>query len=344
MFLFHHSVKCCLFLGLADSIDRITCSHEHQSLWLIWLLCFESIKNPLFKPNCFMCFCSKNCIWVRIALCPRWRLKSPVVVIQAERFMCFCSKNGWRLVDSKSTLDPLWFLLRRFVPVLFLFESQHDKTRQSDCAPSENSDQPGHPPSLIRVFAVRMKKAWVLSYSLRAQRSLWSDRADVQADLSLRWAHNHIIGFVMSRLILFGLVVFGSRCFVLNFAFWLVLVFISVLFSSWSIYLPCVCLVTLYEPPHDKTNKVSVRPAKTQIGLGIRPIWSESSMSTWRNIGSLATQWVYSEDSDQPGRAHTHFVGFVMSWLNYKLISFCLFLFLSWFGWAFICDTPWLFQ
>ena len=29
-----------------------------------------------------------------------------------------------------------------------------------------------------------------------------------------------------------------------------------------------------YEPRHDKTNNVSVRPAKTQISLGIRPIWS----------------------------------------------------------------------
>ena len=27
-----------------------------------------------------------------------------------------------------------------------------------------------------------------------------------------------------------------------------------------------------YEPRHDKTNKVSVRPAKTQISLGIRPV------------------------------------------------------------------------
>ena len=34
------------------------------------------------------------------------------------------------------------------------------------CASSEDSDQPGHPPSLIRAFAVRMKKAWVLSYPL----------------------------------------------------------------------------------------------------------------------------------------------------------------------------------
>ena len=43
------------------------------------------------------------------------------------------------------------------------------------------------------------------------------------------------------------------------------------------------------EPWHDKTNKTSVRPAKTQISLGIRPVWSESSLSAWRKLGSLAT-------------------------------------------------------
>ena len=56
------------------------------------------------------------------------------------------------------------------------------------------------------------------------------------------------------------------------------------------------------EPRHDKTNRVTVRPAKTQISLGIRPVWSESS---------LCAQWVAkdpsflhadSEDSDQTGR------------------------------------------
>ena len=30
--------------------------------------------------------------------------------------------------------------------------------KQGDCAPSEDSDQPGHPPSLIRVFAVAWRK------------------------------------------------------------------------------------------------------------------------------------------------------------------------------------------
>ena len=29
-----------------------------------------------------------------------------------------------------------------------------------------------------------------------------------------------------------------------------------------------------------------VRPAKTQISLGIRPVWSESSLSAWRKLGS----------------------------------------------------------
>ena len=39
-------------------------------------------------------------------------------------------------------------------------------------------------------------------------------------------------------------------------------------------------LLSEFEPPHDKTNKLAVRPAKTQINLGIRPVWSESSLCT----------------------------------------------------------------
>ena len=83
-------------------------------------------------------------------------------------------------------------------------------------ADSEDSDQPGHPSRLIRVFAVRMKKARVLSYPLSGQRRLWSDWADAQADLSLRVAHSHIVGFVMRRLICYSIhcreVHFVSHC------------------------------------------------------------------------------------------------------------------------------------
>ena len=51
-------------------------------------------------------------------------------------------------------------------------ELPHDKTNKVACVPGKDSDQPGHPPTLIRVFAVRMKRALVLSYPLRAQRKL----------------------------------------------------------------------------------------------------------------------------------------------------------------------------
>ena len=40
-----------------------------------------------------------------------------------------------------------------------LLEPPHDKTNKMACAASDDSDQPGHPPSLHRVVTVRMKKA-----------------------------------------------------------------------------------------------------------------------------------------------------------------------------------------
>ena len=76
-----------------------------------------------------------------------------------------------------------------------------------------------------------------------------------------------------------------------------------------------------------KLTKWPLCPGKTQISLGIRPVWLESSLSAWRKLGSLATHWVHSEDwSDwadaQPDpslhwahESFCHFVGFVMSWL-----------------------------
>ena len=44
-----------------------------------------------------------------------------------------------------------------------------------------------------------------------------------------------------------------------------------------------------------------VHLVKTQISLGIRPVWSESSLSAWRKVRFLATYKEHSEDSDQTG-------------------------------------------
>ena len=90
-----------------------------------------------------------------------------------------------------------------------IHEPQHDKTNKMAVLPAKTKISLGIGSLLlncmgylIRVVAVRMKKDWVFSYPLSAQRRLWSDWADAQADLSLRWAHTHFVGFVMSRLTL----------------------------------------------------------------------------------------------------------------------------------------------
>ena len=71
-----------------------------------------------------------------------------------------------------------------------------------------------------------------------------------------------------------------------------------------------------------KPTKWHVRPAKTQISLDIRSVWSKSSLSAWRKHGSWVVHWAHFEDSDQTGRMPRliwvfagrtcHFVGFVM--------------------------------
>ena len=51
----------------------------------------------------------------------------------------------------------------------------------------------------------------------------------------------------------------------------------------------------------DKSNKISVRPAKTQISLGIRPVWSETSLCAQQVAKDPMFLHAASEDSDQTG-------------------------------------------
>ena len=55
--------------------------------------------------------------------------------------------------------------------MVYVYEQPHDKNKMA-CVPSEDSNQPGHLPSLIRVFTVHMKIASVLTYPLSAPRRL----------------------------------------------------------------------------------------------------------------------------------------------------------------------------
>ena len=78
-------------------------------------------------------------------------------------------------------------------------EPSRDKTNKLTVCRAKTQISLGIRP-VWSVFAVHLKKHWVLSYPLSAQQRLWSDWVDAQADLSLRWAHSHFVGFVVRRL------------------------------------------------------------------------------------------------------------------------------------------------
>ena len=61
----------------------------------------------------------------------------------------------------------------------------------------------------------------------------------------------------------------------------------------------------LNEPRHDKTSRMSVRPAKTQISLGIRPVWSESLLCAQSIAKDSSFLHADSKDPDQTGRIYT---------------------------------------
>ena len=100
-------------------------------------------------------------------------------------FRSFCRKHCHFLfvIFMSCALQLLCILHNRIITRMIF-----DKTNKMTCASREDSGQPGHPPSLIRVFAVRMKKPWALSYPLSAQRRLIR-QGECPGYLSLHWAH-----------------------------------------------------------------------------------------------------------------------------------------------------------
>ena len=110
--------------------------------------------------------------------------------------------------------------------------------------------------------------------------------------------------------------------------YWRVLKSNHSILSAFFIWL--ICLLTEMSCLMTKSAKWYVRPAKTRISLGIRPVWSESSLSAWRKLECLATHWAHSKDSDQTGwmprliwvftGCTGHFAGFVMRWLKWSML------------------------
>ena len=163
-------------------------------------------------------------------------------------------------------------------------------------ANNKGADQHAHPCSLISAFVVRCLDSMIPLVSISEISRLHLVSVAAQAGLCLTWLETPKTGFLMTRL----------SCFV---------------FSPW--------YANLYEPRHVKTNKVSVCPAKTQISLGIRPVWSDSSLCAIWVAKDPSFLHADSEDSDQTGqmpRLIWVFVGCTLTLLFFfmsRLIYLC---------------------
>ena len=104
-------------------------------------------------------------------------------------------------------------------------------------------DQPGHPPSLIRVFAVHMRKAESLAI-IRAHSEA-SDQTGRMPRLICVFAgrKGHFVGFVMRRLILLCLTCVNNTYFCYFEAFY----FLKLPEKARFFMYPCTCmLVSVY--------------------------------------------------------------------------------------------------
>ena len=153
----------------------------------------------------FLWYCvpsSISCTWSNVqwifiqqeGLCWRWDERSNDLLEGQNLYVLwkfeqkrthYINKQIFTVVSIRSSYDQLlvWDCM------CISYEPPHDKTSNVVVRPAKTQISLGIRP-VWSVFAVRMKKVWVLSYPLSAQRRLWSDWADAQADLGLRWAQS----------------------------------------------------------------------------------------------------------------------------------------------------------
>ena len=210
--------------------------------------------------------------------------------------------------------------------------SQRTTKSTINFATSEDSDQPAHPHSLIRVFADRMCHLQPPGYPKKDNGESLTYWVYVQPDLSLCWLHRSYCRFCRA-LAQFRMPEFRDRRdYFRN----------SGLNGLWSTFAlkteNCKtkvefshksCFSTMKRLSRNLRKRAfwHVHPTKTQISLS----GSKSSLSVWRYFASLAIQNAPSEDSDRTARTRSPiwiFAGracptvcFLTLWLKYNSVS-----------------------
>ena len=103
------------------------------------------------------------------------------------RFWLYCASAQ---ADLNLRSTKVRFLMLRIIQL-----GQRDKTYNKTCVTRKDSDQPVHPLIRARAIVYRSLNSLKAVEGICNQRRLWSDCADAQADLSLRWSHKSYCRF-----------------------------------------------------------------------------------------------------------------------------------------------------
>ena len=186
------------------------------------------------------------------------------------------------------------------------------------CAPNEVSVQPGHLPSLIRVIAVHMKKVWVLSYPCSTQQRCWSDCGCAGCS-----EHMPFCWFCLTAAqICYILLPFAMPC-----------PFSAPPINTFTPIHTMHCLTHVHihviRPDTVGTYRYWAPKWCAPKKVSVQPVWSESLLSIWRKLGSLATHLAHSEDADQTVWMRrliwAHAILLVLSYCSSDLLYFITF-------------------
>ena len=120
-----------------------------------------------------------------------------------------CGETGFLMMHLKIDFTACTYYI--FLRSSYIIAQVVWAKAQQNQAPSEDSDQPGHQPSLIRAFTVHIKKLSVLSYPESVQQRLWIQTEKMPRLIGgFAGLTSYFVGFVMRWLILYGLLFYHT--------------------------------------------------------------------------------------------------------------------------------------
>ena len=123
------------------------------------------------------------------------------------------SKTPWIRGYSQITkwsLTRIGRCLNRFEYLQSTYGPQREKTYLLTCTSNDDSNQPAHPRSLIRIYVVRMMKLCIFCYPKCVHLRFWSNCANTQADLNPLGAH--VWKYIVARCGLYALGYIFAPC------------------------------------------------------------------------------------------------------------------------------------